>query len=252
MRYADTSVTGSALTTSSYNVRPPMQWRGTNCNTIFFYTDTPTYLSLGNKSQFSDCRRIMINPTYGKNLLNGNVNTGKYILCSNMVNYRDYTIRYAYFDFNETKIKILVNTTLHTWDFTKFSWQADTYILLRLDSSGMPHVDWPKILNLTNHTTETVADIGNDCVYVNAYRDANGNMVITDANFTYVHYRDGIFGCNDNFSYSALKPVLTHHYALAEGEGDIVYDNIGNNDGKLITSSMSNARKTYPSWIQRR
>lgn len=248
MRYANTSVTGAALTTSSYNVRPPMQWGGRfiNGNTVFFYTDTPTYLSLGNKSQFSDCRRIIINPTYGKNLLSGNVNTGKYILCSNMVNYGDYTIRYAYFDFNETKIKILVNTTLHTWDFTKFSWQAGTNILLRLDSSGIPHIDFPTQLNLTNHTAETVADIGNDCVYVNAYRDANGNMVITDANFTYVNYRDGIFGFNDDFNYITTRAIVTHHYALAEGEGDIVYDNIGNNDGKLITSSMSNARKTYP------
>lgn len=248
MRYANTSVTGAALTTSGYNVRPPMQWRGRfiNGNTVFFYTSTPTYLSLGNKSQFSDCRRIIINPTYGKNLLSGNVNTGKYILCSNMVNYGDYTIRYAYFDFNETKIKILVNTTLHTWDFTKFSWQAGTNILLRLDSSGIPHIDFPTQLNLTNHTTETVADIGNDCVYVNAYRDANGNMVITDANFTYVNYRDGIFGFNDDFTFTTTSAIATHHYALAEGEGDIVYDNIGNNDGKLITSSMSNARKTYP------
>lgn len=247
MRYADTSVTGAALTKTSGSVLPPMQWRGRfiNANTIFFYTETPTYLSLGNKSQFSDCRRIMINPTYGKNLLTDNVNTGKYILCSNMVNYGDYTIKYAYFDFDETKIKILVNTTLHTWDFTKFSWQAGAYILLRLDSSGIPHIDFPTALNLKNHTTETVADIGNDCVYVNAYRDANGNMVITDANFTYVHYRDGVFGCNDDFTWSTTRAVVTHHYALAEGEGDIVYDNIGDNDGKLITSSMSNARKTY-------
>lgn len=245
MRYADTSVNGAALTTSSGHVLPPMQWRGRfiNANVVYFYTNTPTYLSLGNKSQFSDCRRIMINPTYGKNLLN--VTTGKYILCSNMVNYGDYTIRYAYFDFDETKIKILVNTTLHTWDFTKYSWQAGTYILLRLDSSGIPHIDSPTALNLTNHSTETVADIGNDCVYVNAYRDANGNMVITDANFNYVHYRDGIFGCNDDFAWSTTRAVATHHYALAEGEGDIVYDNIGNNDGKLITSSMSSARKTY-------
>lgn len=246
MRYANTSVTGATLTTSSGNVNPPLQWVGRfiNCNTVFFYTDTPTYLSLGNKSQFSDCRRIVINPTYGINL--SRVNTGKYILCSNMVNYGDYTIRYAYFDFDETKIKILVNTTLHTWDFTKFSWQAGTDILLRLDSNGIPHIDWPTRLNLTNHTTETVADIGNDCVYINAYRDANGNMVITDANFTYVHYRDGIFGCNDDFAWSTTRAIVTHHYALAEGEGDIVYDNIGNNDGKLITSSMSSARKTYP------
>lgn len=246
MRYADTSVTGAALTTSGGNVLPPMQWRGRfiNGNIVYFHTNTPTYLSLGNKSQFSDCRRIMINPTYGKNLLN--VTTGKYILCSNMVNYGDYTIRYAYFDFDETKIKILVNTTLHTWDFTKYSWQAGTYILLRLDSSGIPHIDSPTQLNLKNHTTETVADIGNDCVYVNAYRDANGNMVITDANFNYVSYRDGIFGCNNDYSWTTTSAVATHHYALAEGEGDIVYDNIGNNDGKLITSSMSSARKTYP------
>ena len=245
MRYADTSVTGAALTKTSGSVLPPMQWRGrfTNGNTVFFYTETPTYLSLGNKSQFSDCRRIIISPTYGVNLLTGNVNTGKYIICSNMINYGDYTIRYAYFDFDETKIKILVNTTLHTWDFTKFSWQASTYILLRLDSSGIPHIDFPTALNLKNHTTETVADIGNDCVYVNAYRDANGNMVITDANFTYVFYRDGIFGCNDDFAWSTTRAVATHHYALAEGEGDIVYDNIGDNDGKLITSSMANARK---------
>lgn len=245
MRYADTSVTGAALTTSGSHVLPPMQWRGRfiNANAVYFYTNTPTYLSLGNKSQFSDCRRIMINPTYGKNLLN--VATGKYILCSNMVNYGDYTIRYAYFDFDETKIKILVNTTLHTWDFTKYSWQAGTNILLRLDSSGIPHLDSPMQLNLKNHTTETVADIGNDCVYVNAYRDANGNMVITDANFNYVSYRDGIFGLNDDFSWATTRAVATHHYALAEGEGDIVYDNIGNNDGKLITSSMSSARKTY-------
>ncbi len=251
MRYADTSVTGAALTKTGGHVLPPMQWRGRfiNGNAVFFYTDTPTYLSLGNKSQFSDCRRIMINPTYGVNLLTDNVNTGKYILCSNMVNNGDYTIKYAYFDFDETKIKILVNTTLHTWDFTKFSWQAGAYILLRLDSSGIPHIDFPTALNLKNHTTETVADIGNDCVYVNAYRDANGNMVITDANFTYVFYRDGIFGCNDDFSWSTTRAVVTHHYALAEGEGDIVYDNIGNNDGKLITSSMSNARKT-PDRIQ--
>lgn len=249
MRYADTSVTGAALTKTSGSVLPPMQWRGrfTNGNTVFFYTDTPTYLSLGNKSQFSDCRRIMINPTYGKNLLTGNVNTGKYILCSNMVNYGDYTIKYAYFDFDETKIKILVNTTLHTWDFTKFSWQAGAVIMLRLDVGGIPYIDWPTPthLNLTNHTTETVADIGNDCAYINAYRDTNGNMVITDANFTYVHYRDGVFGFNDNFGYITTSAVATHHYALAEGEGDIVYDNIGNNDGKLITSSMSNSRKTY-------
>ncbi len=249
MRYADTSVTGAALTKTSGSVLPPMQWRGRfiNANTIFFYTETPTYLSLGNKSQFSDCRRIMINPTYGKNLLTGNVNTGKYILCSNMVNYGDYTIKYAYFDFDETKIKILVNTTLHTWDFTKFSWQAGTVIMLRLGVDGTPYIDWPTptYLNLTNHTTETVADLGNDFVYINAYRDTNGNMVISNADFSYVHYRDGVFGFNDNFGYITTSAVATHHYALAEGEGDIVYDNIGNNDGKLITSSMANARKTY-------
>ena len=131
MRYADTSVTEAALTKSNPPTHP-MQWRGqfTNGNVVFFYTDTPTYLSLGNKSQFSDCKKIMIAPTYGKNLLN--VTSGKYILCSNMVNNGDYTIKYAYFDFNETKIKILVNTTLHTWDFTKYSWQSSTTIILRL------------------------------------------------------------------------------------------------------------------------
>lgn len=246
MKYANTSVTGAALTKTSSGVLPPMQWRGmfVNCNAIYFYTDTPTYLSLGNKSQFSDCRKIMICPAYGKNLLN--VTSGKYILCSNMVNNGDYTIKYAYFDFDETKIKILVNTTLHTWDFTKYSWQASTTIVMRLDDDGNPHLNTPAALKLTNHTTETVTDINNDCVYVNAYRDANGNMVVTDADFTYVVYMDGVFGCNDNLDYyTTTGVVVTHHYALAEGEGDIIYDNIGNNDGKLITSSMSNARKQY-------
>lgn len=244
MKYADTSASGAALTKSNPPT-PPMQWRGQfiNCNVVHFYTATPTYLSLGDKSQFSDCKKIMINPTYVKNLLN--VTTGKYILCSNMVNNGDYTIKYAYFDFGETKLKILVNTTLHTWDFTKYSWQSSTTIIMRLDANGIPYLNTPSALNLTNHTTETVADIGNNCVYVNAYRDANGNMVVTDADFTYVHYRDGIWGCNDEFDYYTIGVVPTHHYALAEGEGDIVYDNIGDNDGKLITSSMSNARKTY-------
>lgn len=245
MKYADTSVTGAALTKSNPTTFP-MQWRGqfTNGNTIFFYTATPTYLSLGNKSQFPDCRKIMICPSYGRNLLN--VTSGKYILCSNMVNNGDYTIKYAYFDFDETKIKILVNTTLHTWDFTKYSWQSSTTIILRLGIDGTPYLNTPAALKLTNHTTETVTDIGNDCVYVNAYRDANGNMVVTDADFTYVVYRDGVFGCSDELDhYTATGVVATHHYALAEGEGDIVYDNIGNNDGKLITSSMSNSRKIY-------
>lgn len=248
MKYSDKDCTGAKLVSTTTQARSRglnYKCKIANDNILNFSSTYPTYVSLGKTADIGQTMLASFNLVWN-GFLQGT--SGKYIFCSNLLNYNDYIVRYAMFDFDDNKFKIQVNTTLYSWPMTKINWYAGSAVIVTLDTTGVPNfLGIPGNYNLGDPTIEDVSDIGNDEVYIGAYKDKNGNMIISNSNniSNSNYYRDGIITWSIDGDNDTLINNVNHVFPLSEGNGDIVYDLKSNLTGKIISSSISNAWTIY-------
>ena len=248
MKYSDKDCTGAKLvstTTQARNRGLNYKCKIANDNILNFSSTYPTYVSLGKTADIGQTMLASFNLVWN-GFLQGT--SGKYIFCSNLLNYNGYIVRYAMFDFDDSRFKIQVNTTLYSWPMTKINWYVGSTIIIILYTTGVPNfLGIPGNYNLGDPTIEDVPDIGNDEVYIGAYKDKNGNMIISNSNniSTTNYYRDGIITWSIDGDNDTLINNVNHVFPLSEGNGDIVYDLKSNLTGKIISSSISNAWTRY-------
>ena len=248
MKYSDKDCTGAKLvstTTQARNRGLNYKCKIANDNILNFSSTYPTYVSLGKTADIGQTMLASFNLVWG-GFLQGT--SGKYIFCSNLLNYNDYIVRYAMFDFDDSRFKIQVNNTLYSWPMTKINWYAGSTVIIILYTTGVPNfLGIPGNYNLGDPTIEDVPDIDNDEVYIGAYKDKNGNMIISNSNniSNSNYYRDGIITWSIDGDNDTLINNVNHVFPLSEGNGDIVYDLKSNLTGKIISSSISNAWTIY-------
>lgn len=213
---------------------------------IFLYNNATvnllknTYVSLGKIDESETIRGIAI--AIASTITTAS--TGTWIIGSNLLHIPNYKVRYIIIDFTNKKVNALINTTLHTWDVNIDSNLYSIIFRFSITNNGEMNVLGLGGYSFANHTTTEAEDIGNDCVFINAYKDKDGNIITSDVStFTNTYICDQLTLYSDT-SYNGT-PI--HGYHMAEVEGNVVYDIIGNTNGRLIAPSITDVRTRYNS-----
>lgn len=211
---------------------------------IFLYNNATvnliknTYVSLGKIDESETIRGIAIN--IGSTITTAS--TGTWIVGSNLLHTPNCKVRYIIIDFTNKKVNVLINTTLHTWNININSALYSISFKFAINNNGEMTALGLGGYTFTNHITTEAEDIGNDCVFINAYKDKDGNIITSDVStFTNVYIRDQLTLYSD----STYNGTPIHGYHMAEVEGNVIYDIIGNTNGRLIAPSITNARARY-------
>ena len=232
MNYSDKACTDAALNVNPANGK------------VFLYDNATvnflknTYVSLGKIDESETIRGISI-------FISSSIttaSTGTWIIGSNLLHTPNYKVRYIIIDFTNKKLNVLINTTLHTWDININSGLFSIAFKLAITNTGTVNGYALGGYSFSNYTTSEVEDIENDCVFINAYKDKDGNIITSDVStFTNAYIRDQLTLYSD--PYYNGTPI--HGYYMAEVEGNVIYDTIGNTNGRLIAPSITNVRARY-------
>lgn len=211
---------------------------------IFLYNNATvnflknTYVSLGKIDESETIRGISVSISSSITT----ASTGTWIIGSNLLHTPNCKVRYIIVDFTNKKANVLINTTLHTWDININSTLSSIAFNLAITNTGTVNGIVLGGYSFTNHTTSEVEDMGNDCVFINAYKDKDGNIITSDVStFTNAYIRDQLTLYSD--TYYNGTPI--HGYYMAEVEGNVIYDIIGNTNGRLIAPSITDVRARY-------
>lgn len=226
MNYSDKACTDVALNVNPANGK------------VFLYNNASvdlggnTYIALGSIGP-ETVKSINISLLLSTNMSSST--TGMWVVGSNLLLNSGHKARYIIVDFDNKKLNVLVDSTLHTWDFAISGTPNRITFGITLNYQGVPIS--PGLTNCTfsNYTSSDFTDIGNDFVFIGAFRNAVGTMVTSTAFDSAISLRPIIL-----FSNSSASPV--HKYALSEVKDNIIYDSAGTQHGRLITSSIENAR----------
>ncbi len=210
-------------------------------HTLYLLKDGGSFLAFGDNTPFEDCGFMIMQFASSANLQT--LNTGRWLLCSNIVRKGNYTVRNYVWDFSTKKIEILLNTgQLYTWDFeiTAAMWSGHLIgINLTADGVVAPVVGNTTIFKITNkQVTQTTDYIGNNYGYINACLNSDGTMSYTTSMSNYV--RTGIKLYND-----MSRSNLYHFYQCSEGADYYCYDVAGTAHAKIFGSSRNASRALY-------
>lgn len=226
MNYSDKACTDAELNVNPANGK------------VFLYDNASvnlggnTYIALGSIGS-ETVKSINISLLLSTNMSSST--TGLWVVGSNLLLNSGHKARYIVVDFDNKKLNVLVDSTLHTWDFSINSDSNRISFRLTLNYQGVPVSPTLSNCVFSNYTSAVSVDIGNNFVFIGAYRNAEGTMVTSTAFDSAISMRPIIL-----FSDDIASPV--HKYALSEVNGNIIYDSVGTQHGRLITSSIETAR----------
>lgn len=223
LNYDNNNCLGNALT---YNKPCSFSARITNNNNIQF--NSSTYISFGDKSQFSNIVKISFN--INDSLLSAPI-SGKWHICSNIINNGNYWIKRATYDYDSNKLEILVNNTLYSFLYSIPNWKS-ALVTISLNSSGVPTAQFSDQI-ISNPTITTVEENDDGCAYFNAYKINNNEIEIGVLNYN-INYALDFIDSNEDILFS---------YNLNEGADYIVYNRVSDYaHGRLITSDINISR----------
>lgn len=226
MNYSDKACTDVALNVNPANGK------------VFLYNNASvnlggnTYIALGSIGP-ETVKSINISLLLATNMSSST--TGIWVVGSNLLLNSGHKARYIIVDFDNKKLNVLVDSTLHTWDFDIDGNSNKISFWLTLNYQGVPIS--PILTNCTfsNYTSADSTDIGNDFVFIGAYRNAEGTMVTSTAFDSAISMRPIILFENN-------RDLPVHKYGLSEVKDNIIYDSAGTQHGRLITASIEDAR----------
>lgn len=220
--FANSDCLGNELT---YNKPCNFDAKITNNTNIQFNNNT--YICLGRKEQITDVTSIQFN-TLDTNL--STPTTGKWHIISNVISNGDYRIKRITYNYDTSKLEILINDVLYSYDYAMPTGTAIPFSFA-LSSNGQPVVRINNT-NLTGATTSDSTETGDNYGYINAYRESTDSTIQIS-----------------NISWKVLWSIVfykdsdtTHAYRLCEGIGNYIYDSIGNLHGVLVSSNINVAR----------
>lgn len=226
MNYSDKACTDAALNVNPANGK------------VFLYDNASvdlggnTYIALGSIGS-ETVKSINISLLLSTNMSSST--TGIWVVGSNLLLNSGHKARYIIVDFDNKKLNILVDSTLHTWDFTVSGSANRIGFWVTLNYQGAPVSPTLSNCVFSNYASAESIDIGNDFVFIGAYKNAEGTMVTSTAFDSAISLRPIIL-----FENNSASPV--HRYALSEVTGNIVYDSAGSQHGRLIASSIDTIR----------
>ena len=226
MNYSDKACTDVALNVNPANGK------------VFLYNNASvdlggnTYIALGSIGP-ETVKSINISLLLATNMSSST--TGIWVVGSNLLLNSGHKACYIIVDFDNKKLNVLVDSTLHTWDFDINGNSNKISFWLTLNYQGVPIS--PILTNCTfsNYTSADSTDIGNDFVFIGAYRNAEGTMVTSTA-------FDSAISMHPIILFENNRDLPVHKYGLSEVKDNIIYDSAGTQHGRLITASIENAR----------